>query len=187
MLARGYGATPLDRVCETAGVSKGAAFYHFDTKEAMAQAAVERFFERLVTEGREALRAGGAATATARLFAYVDAVAALTRTPALARGCLLGMVTMECAETSPQIARAAATGFEQWRAGVAELIEDAVAEQGQDLDASGLAAAFVAAVEGGLLLDRHPGARDAVGAAIAHFRRYLAMALQQEGDVEHEP
>ncbi|HYX83973.1 MAG TPA: helix-turn-helix domain-containing protein, partial [Gaiellales bacterium] len=61
MLARGYGATPLDRVCETAGVSKGAAFYHFDTKEAMAQAAVERFFERLVTEGREALRAGGAA------------------------------------------------------------------------------------------------------------------------------
>jgi TetR/AcrR family transcriptional repressor of nem operon len=179
LLARGYTATQLDRVCERAGVSKGAIFYHFESKEALAEATLERFFQRLVTEARDALAESGVESASARLFAYVDAVAALTRTTALARGCLLGMVTMECAETSPPLAGAAARAFEEWRRGLAALIEEAASEQRLDLDAAGLATSFLAAVEGGLLLDRGE-APEAVEAAVGHFRRYLAMVFHEQ-------
>jgi TetR/AcrR family transcriptional repressor of nem operon len=178
LLARGYAATPLEDVRERAGVSKGAIFYHFDTKEALADAALRRFFERLESEARNAVAASGAVTATARLFAYIDAVAALTKTPALARGCLLGMVTMECIEACPPLADTAARGFAQWRGGLAELIEHAASEQELEVDADGLADAFLAAVEGGLLLDRQTRGSRAVEAAIAHFRNYMAMALE---------
>ncbi len=180
LLARGYAATPLEEVRERAGVSKGAIFYHFDTKEALADAALRRFFERLVREARDAVAASGAATPTARLFAYIDAVAALTKTPALARGCLLGMVTMECIQACPPLANTAARGFAEWRGSLAEIIQDAAGEQRLELDADGLADAFLAAVEGGLLLDRHARGSRAVDAAIAHFRNYLATALEVE-------
>ncbi|SRR6266536_2513345 len=180
LLARGYAATPLDRVCEAAGVSKGAIFYHFETKEDLVEAAVERFFQRLVSDGQDAVEASGAATATARLFAYIDAVAALTRTSALARGCLLGMVTMECAETNPPLADAAARAFDEWERSLASLIQEAASERGVEADATGLARAFLAAVEGGLLLDRHGDghAHQGVEAALDHFRRYLTLVLR---------
>lgn len=178
LLARGYAATQLDRVREQAGVSKGAIFYHFDNKEALAEATLERFFQRLVTEAQDALVASGATTATAKLFAYIDAVATLTRTTALSRGCLLGMVTMECAETYPPLAAVAAEGFTKWQGSLAALIQEAASERGLDVDATGLATTFLAAVEGGLLLDRNGKTPPAAETAITHFRHYLALVLQ---------
>jgi TetR/AcrR family transcriptional regulator, transcriptional repressor for nem operon len=180
LLARGYGAAQLDRICEEAGVSKGAIFYHFPTKEALAEATVERFFERLVKEGATLAAAAGTTTAVARLFGYVDAVAALTRTPALTRGCLLGVVTMECTETSPELAATAGRALVRWEHALTDLIQDAAAERGLDLDATGLAKALLAAVEGGLLLDRQGGAPRAVDAAVAHFRSYLSLVLAEK-------
>jgi AcrR family transcriptional regulator len=182
-LTRGYESTQLDRVCEQAGVSKGAIFYHFDTKEALAAATLERFFLRLVADAQDAVEASVAPTAVERLFAYVDAVAALTRTPALARGCLLGMLTMECAETCPPLADRARQGFEMWHGGLAALIREAASERGLDLDAAGLATTFLAAVEGGLLLDRQGAAPRAVELALDHFRRYLALVFQTAEEV----
>jgi TetR/AcrR family transcriptional repressor of nem operon len=177
LLVRGYGATQLDRVAEHAGVSKGAVFYHFETKEALAEAAVERFFERLVSDGAALAASAPNASAVTRLLGHVDAVAALTKTPALARGCLLGVVTMECSETSPQLAAAAGNALEKWRQALTVLIEDAGAERGLELDAPALAKAFLSAVEGGLLLDRHGAEPRAVEAAVAHFRTYLVLLL----------
>jgi TetR/AcrR family transcriptional repressor of nem operon len=185
LLANGYEATALDAICEHAGVSRGGLFYHFDTKEALARAAVQRFFERLLGDARAALGNAGSATATGRLLAYVDAVGAMTRTPALARGCLLGMVTMQCTETSPALAAVAAEGLAQWRLGLTALIEEAAAEHDLEVDAAGLATAFLAAVEGGLLLDRHGGDDRAVDAALAHFRRYLTSLIPPTKDGSH--
>jgi AcrR family transcriptional regulator len=178
LLARGYDATQLELICERAEVSRGGLFYHFDNKEALAEAAVQRFFDRLLSEAQEALGKADPSTATERLFAYVEVVSDMTKGSRLARGCLLGMVTMECAETSPSLAAVADRGFSEWHRGLTGLIDDAAAERDLDIDAAGLATTFLAAVEGGLLLDRRRGATRAVEAALAHFRHYLARVLQ---------
>ena len=88
------------------------------------------------------------------------------------------MVTMECSETFPSLAEVADHGFTEWHRGLTGLIQEAAAERDVEIDAAGLATTFLAAVEGGLLLDRHRGARRAVDAALAHFRQYLAWLLQ---------
>lgn len=44
----GYGETGLADVLQRAGVSKGAFYYHFDSKEAVASAIIEEFHQRSV-------------------------------------------------------------------------------------------------------------------------------------------
>jgi Tetracyclin repressor-like, C-terminal domain len=117
-------------------------------------------------------------------LAYIDAVAMLIETPALARGCLLGVVRMECSEISPRLAAATGGAFDRWERALAALIEDAGAERGVELDATALAKAFLSGVEGGLLLDRRSTERRAARAAIDHFRAYLVFLLNEKGESE---
>ena len=45
ILVSGFAATSVDRVIERAGVTKGTFFYHFKTKNDLAQALIERYAE----------------------------------------------------------------------------------------------------------------------------------------------
>ena len=54
---------------------------------------------------------------------------------------LLGMVTMECAETNPPLADAAARAFDEWERSLASLIQEAASERGVEADATALARA----------------------------------------------
>ena len=48
----GYGETGLADVLQRAGVSKGAFYYHFDSKEAVATAIIEEFAKKLQRSAR---------------------------------------------------------------------------------------------------------------------------------------
>src|SRR6516164_5841126 len=41
--AKGYAGSTVDDICAAAGVSKGSFFHHFDSKEELGIAALERF------------------------------------------------------------------------------------------------------------------------------------------------
>ena len=49
----GYGETGLADVLQRAGVSKGAFYYHFDSKEAVATAIIEEFRDKVELSARE--------------------------------------------------------------------------------------------------------------------------------------
>jgi TetR/AcrR family transcriptional repressor of nem operon len=69
--AKGYSATRIEDICETAGLTKGSFFHHFDSKEALALAAANYWIE-----GTSAMFAAAPYHAHAdpldRLLAYVD-------------------------------------------------------------------------------------------------------------------
>ena len=54
---RGYGSTSLADVCTAAGVTKGALYFHFDSKEALARAIIEAQHEASSSIGRDLLDA----------------------------------------------------------------------------------------------------------------------------------
>ena len=181
LLERGYGATSLDEICRTAGVTKGGLFYHFDSKEALVSAAVDRFFAALVAAG-EAERVDSGRGAFEALDAYVESLPALIEGPLLIRGCLLGAMSLQTTESHPAVWSSAQRALGQWRAGLVSMVGEAAAERGVEVDSAGLADGLLAAVEGGLLLDRSGVSTGAAVAAVNHFRRYLfQLFLEGEG------
>ncbi|WP_104200060.1 ScbR family autoregulator-binding transcription factor [Cryobacterium sp. Y29] len=52
---RGYGSTSLAQVSAAAGVTKGALYFHFDSKEALAVAIITAQHEKSVDAGRQLL------------------------------------------------------------------------------------------------------------------------------------
>jgi len=65
---------------------------------------------------------------------------------------------------------------------LAELIRAAASHHGAELDAGSLADGLLAAIEGGLLLDRAKPTNPSAVAAVTHFARYLELTLRQGGD-----
>ncbi len=180
LLDRGYGATSIEEVCRAAGVTKGGLFYHFDSKEQLASAAVERFFAGLVEAG-EASRPEQSATPLAALEAYLDSLRTLVEGPQLSRGCLLGAMAIQTTESHPAVWAATSAALGEWRAVLISLIEAAAAERSVDVEPAELADGLLAAVEGGLLLDRAGVSSGAAVAAVDHFHRYLSLLLSEGG------
>jgi TetR/AcrR family transcriptional regulator, transcriptional repressor for nem operon len=182
LLERGYGATAIDEVCRTAGVTKGGLFYHFDSKDELVSAAIGRFFTGLVAAG-EAERSGVGPGAFAALDGYLESLPALIQGPQLTRGCLLGAMAIQTTESHPAVWSAARDALAEWRAGLVSLIDAAAAERSISVNSAELADGLLAAVEGGLLLDRSGASNAAAVAAVNHFRRYLSYVFL-EGDAK---
>jgi TetR/AcrR family transcriptional repressor of nem operon len=180
LLERGYEAAALDDVCTRAGVTKGGLFYHFQSKEELAAAAIERFYGQLLDKGRHAV--GDAPTDPAQLlWRSLDATVTLLGNPLLAQGCLLGAMALQTPQTHPAVAVAAQTALGDWKATLTELIAAAARHRGISVDADELADGLLAAIEGGLLLDRDKPTNPAAVAAVTHFGRYLRLTLTQGG------
>jgi TetR/AcrR family transcriptional repressor of nem operon len=100
MLRQGYSATGIDSICGEAGVSKGAFYHSFRSKEELAIAALESFFQR----GLEQLRSidVGDAPPVERLPLFVERLA--DRAEMLwENGCLIGGLATEMALANDEL------------------------------------------------------------------------------------
>lgn len=170
----GYAATTVDDLCRAAGVTKGAFFHHFETKEAAALAAIEhwnaftgRLFETApywqVTDPR------------ARILAYLDFRAALVRGELPEFTCLLGTLVQETFASHPALRTACGASIDAHAATLTPTIEAAKAALAPDADwsAHGLARHIQAVLQGGFVLAKASNGPDAALDAIAHVRRYI--------------
>ena len=156
MLRQGYSATGIDSICAEAGVSKGAFYHSFRSKEELALAALESFFRH----GFEELQSIDVRDAppAERLPLFVERLA--DRAELLWKnGCLIGGLTTEMALANDELQRHVARQFDE----LAEIVVQLAAPFVKALPISGLSAASVAAdllafVEGAVVLAR--GHRD---------------------------
>ncbi|WP_144299515.1 TetR/AcrR family transcriptional regulator [Elioraea rosea] len=172
---RGYGATRVDDICAAAGVTKGAFFHHFDSKEALALAAVRHF-------GDGAARLFASATfheentPAGRILGYLALRKALLAGALPDITCLAGTMVQEAYETHPAI-RAAC---EETIAGHAEtLVPDIAAALGVsgaegEARARRLALYTQAVIQGAFILAKAQGGAAIAGACIDELSAHLA-------------
>jgi TetR/AcrR family transcriptional repressor of nem operon len=183
--AKGYSATRVEDICETAGLTKGSFFHHFDSKEALALAAADYW-----SEGTGALFASAPYHAPAdplnRLLAYVDFRKALLMGELPDFTCLVGTMVQEVYDTHPALREACSRSISDHAATLVPDIEEAMRQRGMhpEWTAKSLALYTQATIQGAFILAKATGAKATRGAAVAgdcidHLRRYLELLFDQ--------
>jgi len=172
--AQGYAATTVDDICRAAGVSKGAFFHHFESKEDLGVAAAAHFSqmaERLfgATPYREL------ADPLDRVLGYLDFRATILAGPIPDFTCLLGTMVQEAYDTHPAIRRACDTYIGGHAAEVAKDIAAAKARYAPAAEWSpeSLALYTQAVLQGAFVLAKAKGGPEVARDCLAHLRRYV--------------
>jgi TetR/AcrR family transcriptional repressor of nem operon len=172
--AQGYSATTVDDICREAGLTKGAFFHHFKTKQDLAVAAADHFSamaEQLFgTAPYNAL-----ADPLDRVLGYIDFRAAIIDGPLPEFTCLLGTMVQEAYDTHPAIRHACDTHIGVNAARVAKDIDAAKARYAPDAAwrADSLALYTQAVLQGAFVLAKARGDPEVARDCVAHLRRYI--------------
>ena len=172
--AQGYAATSVDDICRAAGVTKGAFFHHFRSKEDLA-VAVAAHFSQMAGQLFAAAPYRDAADPLDRLLGYIDFRAAIIDGPIPAFTCLLGTMVQEAYDTHPAIRQACDAYIGAHAADVAKDIEAAKSlyAPGATWSAEGLALHTQAVLQGAFILAKAKGGPEVARECVAHLRRYV--------------
>jgi TetR/AcrR family transcriptional repressor of nem operon len=176
---KGYHATTVDELCAAAGVTKGAFFHHFKSKEDLAVAAADHWS---TTTGILFAEAPYHALSDPldRVMGYLDFRTALIAGTTAEFTCLVGTMAQETFLTSPAIRDAC---FESI-AGHAETLEaDLVAAieiygVSGGVTARSLALHTQTVLQGAFILAKAKNDPSIAGESIRHLRRYLALLFR---------
>lgn len=106
----GYAATSLDDLCADAGVSKGAFFYHFQSKQDLALAAIDFWSTRNLTFfGSAHYKAH--ADPLQRVLGYIDFRKSILEGDIYEFTCLLGTLVQEIHRSDSSLRDASARGI----------------------------------------------------------------------------
>lgn len=178
--AQGYAATSVDELCKKAGVTKGAFFHHFETKDALAVAAANHWSE---TTGElfEEAPYHAPADPLDRVLAYIDFRKELIRGTPAEFTCFAGTTVQEAFATNDDI-RAAC---KQSIFGHAETLVADISEAMRrhnikgNWTAQSLALHTQAVLQGAFVLAKASGnAATAVDSA-NHLRRYIELLFNR--------
>ena len=180
---KGYSATSVDELCAAVGVTKGAFFHHFRSKEELAVAAADHWSE---TTG--ALFANAPfhdhADPLDRLLAYVGFRKALLKGDVSEFTCLVGTMVQETYETAPAIRDAC----ERSIAGHAATLEADIAaamnarSMSPEWTARSLALHTQAVIQGAFILAKAKGGAEIAIDSIDHLDRYMRLLFNSNSD-----
>jgi TetR/AcrR family transcriptional repressor of nem operon len=176
---QGYAASSVDDICGEAGVTKGAFFHHFKSKEDLAVAAAAHF--GAMAEGLFS-HAGyrDLADPLDRLLGYVDFRKSILRGEVSQFTCLLGTLVQEAYETNPAI-RAACDQYISAHAATVEADIAAVMRvrgMAPGWSASSLALYIQSVLQGAFILAKAKHGPAVAADCLDHLRRYLKLLFK---------
>jgi TetR/AcrR family transcriptional repressor of nem operon len=173
----GFVATTVEEICQQAGLTKGAFFHHFQSKEALAEACLQQWDCQGAAMDQAALFQA-IDDPLDKLLACMDFYISLFMNPALLKSCLAGTTVQEVSETHPTLRAAANQCFVNAEARFKTLLDDACKARRKRLDTASLAALWMATIQGSLLLCKAARNETVIGNNLHHVKTYIANLLE---------
>ena len=175
---KGYNATSVDELCAAAGVTKGAFFHHFKSKEELAVAAANHWSSVTGTLFAQAPYHQPTEPLD-RVLAYLDFRKALIDGAVAEFTCLVGTMTQETFQSNPSIRDACFASISGHAVTLeADFAEAIAAHHVTGITAQSIALHTQAVLQGGFILAK---AKDDPAIAIDtidHLRRYIALLFR---------
>jgi TetR/AcrR family transcriptional repressor of nem operon len=158
---KGYHDTKLDEILRAAGLTTGAYFHHFRSKEEVAFAAMDWYLEQRrheLTQIEQGLRRGPSTDPLEPVFRWLDAIQERfrRRSEAKAAGCIFGNLSTALCDIHEGFRQRLAESFDQMALDFKVRL-DAAARQacpGRRLDTLAIARYIIAVLEGSIVLAR---------------------------------
>jgi len=179
---QGYAGTSVDELCARAGVTKGAFFHHFPSKDSLAVVAVNRW-----SELSDTLFAAAPYhrfdDPLDRVLGYLDFRKAILRGDVAEFTCLAGTMVQEAYGTHPDIRDACDACIGSHAAKVESDIAEAMKlyHIRAPWTAESLALHTQAVLQGAFILAKAKGNAGVVEASIDHLRRYIELLFPRPG------
>jgi TetR/AcrR family transcriptional repressor of nem operon len=194
MAEKGYAATAVDEICAKAGVTKGAFFHHYPSKQSLTVAAVNDWAQKCA-----AFYAAAAYhqldDPLDRFLGFLDFRRDMLQSPMALVSCPVGTMIQEVFETHPDILRACEECIFGQVADVQSDIAAAIELYGVRFDwtAESLALHTHAVLQGIYILAKAKGSVRVAEQSIEHLRSYVELlfphseALRAGKKVSKEP
>ena len=173
---KGYCATSLDDLCAEAGVTKGAFFHHFESKEALAVASAN-YWTQTTGDMFEAAAYHAHRDPLDRILGYLDFRKAMVDGALPDITCLAGTMLQETYSSHPSIARACDASISTHAATLEADIAAAMARHGNagEWTAPSLALHIQVVLQGAFILAKAKGQSAVAAESIDHLRRYVGL------------
>ena len=177
---KGYAATSVDDLCAAAGVTKGAFFHHFKSKEELAVAAADHWSEMTGSLFAEAPYHGHADPLD-RVIGYIDFRKSLLTGELPQFTCLAGTMVQETYDSNPAIRDACARSITSHAAKVEADIREAIAKYpiSPPWTAASLALYTQAVLQGAFIIAKAKGNTKDAAACVDHLRRYVELLFNR--------
>jgi TetR/AcrR family transcriptional regulator, transcriptional repressor for nem operon len=178
---QGYTATGVAQILKVAAAKSGSLYYFFPTKEDLLLAVLERYKEGLwpmviqpafdrVSDPIE------------RIFAVLDGYRRMLLATGCSKGCPIGNLALELADSHPAARALLAQNFTGWRQAIEQCLDAAADRLPLDADRPQLAAYILTVMEGGLMQAKTYRSIEPFESAVAQLRDHVERLLADGTD-----
>ena len=168
----GYVATTVDEICAEAGVTKGAFFHHFASKEALAEACLDTWTENFMAM-IDAAPFHSISDPVEKLVGCMDFFIGALGNPQFVKSCLAGTVVQEVSESHPVLRAGAQACFAAGEQRFRDLLDAVCRARGVQLDTASIAKLWVGTIQGSFLLAKASRDDAVVASSLGHVKRYI--------------
>jgi AcrR family transcriptional regulator len=169
---KGFSDTSVADVLQGANANSGSLYYFFKNKEDLLLAVITRY-QKLLYPAIIEPAFSRETDPIERIFAILDEYGRFLAATGCTRGCPVGNLAIEVADTIPAARDKIAETFSLWRGWIQKCLDDAGDSLPPEIDREQLAAFVLTVMEGGVMQARAYKSLEPFVDSVAQLREYL--------------